>query len=49
MNPIRNNDFQILNSRNSHSDINNNQAENNRYEEEEEKIFDNFSLLKSFN
>ena len=49
MNPIRNNDFQILNSRNSQSDINNNQAENNRYEEEEEKIFDNFSLLNSFN
>ena len=49
MNPIRNNDFQILNSRNSQSDINNNQAENNRYEEEEEKIFDNFSLLSSFN
>ena len=49
MNPIRNNDFQILNSRNSQSDVNNNQAENNRYEEEEEKIFDNFSLLNSFN
>ena len=49
MNPIRNNDFQILNSRNSSGDINNNQIENNRYEEEEEKIFDNFSLLNSLN
>ena len=49
MNPIRNNDFQILNSRNSSGDINNNQIENNRYEEEEEKIFNNFSLLNSLN
>ena len=44
MNLIRNNNFQILNSRNSV--VNNiNQPENNRYEEEE----NSFSLLKSLN
>ena len=44
MNPIRNSNFQILNSRNSV--VNNiNQPENNRYEEEE----NSFSLLKSLN
>ena len=45
MNPIRNSNFQILNSRNSMPN-NRNRQENNRYEEEEE---DSFILLKSLN
>ena len=45
MNFIRNNNFQILNSRNSHQN-NTNQSQNNRYEDEEE---DSFMLLNSLN
>ena len=51
MNPIRNNDFQILNSRNlaSNNNININfPAENNRYEEEENNNMA-FNLLNSIN
>ena len=52
MNP-KNDDFQILNSRDPQKNDNNNnhiQEENNRYEEEEEKNLNNpFSLLNSFN
>ena len=45
MNFIRNSNFQILNSRNSHQN-NTNQSQNNRYEDEEE---DSFMLLNSLN
>ena len=45
MNFIRNSNFQILNSRNSHQN-NANQSQNNRYEDEEE---DSFMLLNSLN
>ena len=45
MNFIRNNNFQILNSRNSHQN-NTNQSQNNRYEDEEE---DSFMILNSLN
>ena len=45
MNLIRNNNFQILNSRNSLQNNINNQPENNRYEEDE----DSFSILKNLN
>ena len=51
MNPIRNNDFQILNSRNlaSNNNININfPAENNRYQEEENNNMA-FNLLNSIN